>query len=463
MRSLSALLLTTLLTACGQGAKDDQRGVDSVPSESSADTEATEPPTDDDTEDNTASDSAVEPTDTTIDTAIDTDSAAPFEPGAAPTAPLLPEAGELYIEQVRLPFLPGLDLGEAAIVIGPDGTTVLLDIGNTSHDDNLRDALSPLSPDLSVDWVVLTHHHQDHMGSLEDLLLTASQTVTVTQGIVHRGFVELGGGMSTDDYERFCDAVRGPLAAVDVPLCESAAPAPCDEDATDYPAIACDGLRLGELGSSDDDGADVDTFIDLGDGARLTLIAASGWASGDDGLVPLAPGANEHGDVENALSLVGVITYGDFVYTFGGDLNGPGGADGPDMEGHVVATSGARVLGSLGADVVHAHHHARETSNGPAFVDWAAPDDGLTRSVIAGINEGYIGSPQGAVLDAFLLDDRLAGGRFWITESASGALPDDVVNADGDIIIRTVQSGRGYWIQARESLEAQSIEAVRAR
>src|SRR5690349_7786688 len=50
-------------------------------------------------------------------------------PPAPPTAPLRPTAGELFYVQLGL---GGLSTGEAALIVGPDGTRVLVDVGNDS-------------------------------------------------------------------------------------------------------------------------------------------------------------------------------------------------------------------------------------------------------------------------------------------------------------------------------------------
>ena len=50
---------------------------------------------------------------------------------------MIPE-GELIIEQI---YLPGAVSGESALIIGPDGTSVLIDVGNDSHQAEVREAV----------------------------------------------------------------------------------------------------------------------------------------------------------------------------------------------------------------------------------------------------------------------------------------------------------------------------------
>ena len=78
---------------------------------------------------------------------------------AAPTA--LP-APALLIERIQL---GSRSLGESTLVVGPDGTTVLIDVGNDAHDDEVTEALAGRIPDVTV----ITHLDADHVGGLSDL------------------------------------------------------------------------------------------------------------------------------------------------------------------------------------------------------------------------------------------------------------------------------------------------------
>ena len=73
--------------------------------------------------------------------------------------------GQLLIEQLDL---PASSTGEAALVIAPDGQSLLVDVGNDSHSDEVAAALHRHGV-AAVDHVVLTHDDQDHVGGIEDL------------------------------------------------------------------------------------------------------------------------------------------------------------------------------------------------------------------------------------------------------------------------------------------------------
>lgn len=397
---------------------------------------------------------------------------AAFDAGDEPTEIIRPEPGALTIIQVRLPGV--LQLGEAAVLVGPDGTVVLMDVGNSSHADDVAELVEDLNTRWittargfpadrgarEVDWVVITHIHGDHVGAFESLI--EDEGLEITQGVVHRGFVDLGGGMNDNDYEELCGLMRGSLSTLDVPLCTSAETPPCDPGDLEgvYAAVACDGLFAGDLGDPLD--AEAPAFIALGEGARMTFVAADGHASNGVGTEALTF-AHDDNNEENARSLAAVISHGDFRYHWGGDMTGSGEETEPDVESHLVRVAGETFYGALGMDVTHAHHHVRRTSSNATFVDAMAPSDGLSRNVIGGINGGHVGSPHGDVLMRWGDGGRLGEGRIWVTMTATAG--DDhavLVDADADVTLQTLGGGSHYRIQAsRATPLSLTFESVR--
>lgn len=400
-----------------------------------------------------------------------------FDPGPEPTVPITPVVGEVTIIQLDVTStIPAL--GEAAIIVGPDGTVVLLDIGNASHDDDVRAALTDLNTNhltpangftartpLQVEWIVITHMHGDHVGGFDDLLVDTAEPAQVTRGIVHRGFVDIGPALNDGDYEVMCAAMRGTYAGVDYPLCESAVAPSCTfGDLSDvHAANGCPGLHVGDLDDPGDDGAGAPTYIDLGDGARLTIVAANAHVS--NGTTAVAAPAFGHTDSneENARSLAGIISHGDFRYHFGGDMTGAGTATEPDIESHLVATAGPTFYGALGVDVAHLHHHVRNTSSNATLVGALAPNDGLSRNAIGGISEAHFNSPHAETLQAWGDANRLGEGRIWITRGATGGdTHPALVVANGHVILQTIQLGLGYRVQAAgAALFSLPFESVR--
>ncbi|MEQ8277563.1 MAG: MBL fold metallo-hydrolase [Deltaproteobacteria bacterium] len=385
--------------------------------------------------------------------------------GPEPTERLDPVPGELTIVQLDLPAGVTVRLGEAAVLVGPAGSIALLDVGNSNHDDDVRAVVRDLNTRLltpargfaardalQIEWMILTHVHGDHVGAFADLM-SGADALEVRNGIVHRGFVDVGDAMNTNDYDDLCDRLTTDLAPLDRPLCVAATPAPCPYDAASgpHPAVGCPGLFAGDLATTDDDGDGLPAFIDL-DGARITFAVVDGHTS--DGATIQAVPAFGHDDSneENARSLGGLVAYGAFRYWFGGDLTGSGDAGEPDVESAVASRALPAFAGALGVDIVHAHHHARRTSSNAAFIDASAPNDGLSRNVVAGINAAHLGSPHDDVVEHWTDASRLGQGRFWVTTSAAGGATEAshpaLVVADGDVLVQTLGQGLGYRVQA---------------
>jgi len=398
----------------------------------------------------------------------------PFDPGPEPDAPLEPLPGELTMYQLKLTGF--LRLGEAAVIVGPDGSLTLLDLGGRSHAGVVREFVRDLNtraltPDrgysrvrgpLEVDWIIITHWHADHSGAYRELM-SGPDALDVTQGVVHRGFTDLGSGITESNFEAACESLRGRHAGLGLPACSSEEQAPCDVDSARerFPAVRCDGLFLGDALSPSDDDQGAPTYLPIGGDARITLMGASNHASDGRRAVPgPTVGYDDNGN-ENARSLLGVVTHGPFHYHFGGDLTGRGDAADPDVESHVAEVATPVFYGPLGVDVTHVHHHARRDSSNAAFVDAVAPIDGLSRNAVAGISEGHVGSPHSQVLSRWLDDDRLADGRFWATQT-EGADHPAFIAADGLVVLQTRQGGRGYWLQAAgTTFESRPYQSVR--
>lgn len=381
----------------------------------------------------------------------------PFDAGSRPGGPV---PGELTYWQLELPpgVIPFPRSGEAAVLVGADGTLVVIDVGNSNHDDEVRAAVRELNTQwltaargyrarapLEVDWVILTHFHADHVGAFERLT-SGAEPLTITGGVVHRGFVDVGPAVNEADFQQVCARLRGALAAKNVALCTGAPESACTVS-TRAPASGCPGLTLGDLSRPDDDALGLGSFIPLGAGARLELLGAGGFALEGD-VVAAAPsfGVTDVNE-ENARSVVGLVRHGAFRLLFAGDLSGSGAAGEPDVESFVARRQAAS-LGALGVDVAHANHHARKTSSNATWVQAAAPVDGRGRNVIAGINTAYVNSPHQETLDAWLSGGRLGGGRFVVTKRAPAAGTSPLlVDVNGRVTVQTVQQGDGYWLE----------------
>lgn len=384
------------------------------------------------------------------DPAPDLDPLPCLEPPAAPTERLWPTPGELYYLQQGL---GGFSLGEAAIVIGPEGHILLIDVGNDSHDDDVLETLDalidrmnqtpgfPTRPPRTVDAIVLTHFHADHTDGIEDLLGKVRAT-----RVVHRGFVDLTEAANRNTAQKLCGSLHE-TATMGVELCASAAPGCVDGVVGDarYPSLACDGLWREQRPD----------MSWLGDTASMTLLAANATINGRSFEQDVEPLSTTESNAENARSVVGVLAHGDVRLLFNGDLTG-GGKGTADVESfllqHVRQVSD---LDGRGVDVLHLGHHGRETSSSKPWLDALLPNDGCDRNAVMGISTAHLGSPEAPVLERLFEGERLRRGFGWSTLGHGDTTPGHRTAEGGSVILRTTNGGTGYVLQTIDDRGAQ--------
>lgn len=370
----------------------------------------------------------------------------------------------LFIEQIRLDGF----MGESALVIGPDGTSVLIDTGNDSHDGQVLAAIERQLGQRRVDWIVLTHYHADHIGGIEDLL-GANPPLQVTRGIVTRGLVDVGDTVGEGDFQEACRVLVDPPGDIGhVALCDGPALAPCDgsEVGLPWPAAACDGLLLGDLTDPADDADGRLSFLPLGDVARMVffhadghLATAAGVVSAEDAGVSIGHGATAP---ENDRSLGAVITWGAFQHSFHGDLQTDVDSFFADHGGEVVeAPGGTALVGPRGVDTTHLSHHCLNSATSQAWADWLLPADGGARNAVVGTNTGYIFSPSSQVMAR--VADGLGDGFIWST--LVGMWPGSNAKlrvAEGSVVIEVTQAGARYQVYALTDAGAEQVESYTA-
>ncbi|MBI3358066.1 MAG: MBL fold metallo-hydrolase [Nitrospirae bacterium] len=225
--------------------------------------------------------------------------------------------------------------GDATLIIGPDGTTLLVDGGDTGKGKkDVVDYLKGLGIEKSIDHMVNTHRHADHLGGLDEV---------INAGFDVRKGIWANGSDSVDT-----DANRDFLAA-----------------AMSTTAGSVKTISPGQI-------------IGLGGGAKATVVAASGNILGTTTPFTLTD------EDENDKSVALLIQYGRFDYIMSGDLGG--GADDTvctgrttkqkNMESILVKalTEGVKpLLTSTGVDAMMVPHHGSESSTNQDYMNGMSP------------------------------------------------------------------------------------------
>lgn len=304
--------------------------------------------------------------------------------------------------------------GSSVLVVGPDGTTVLLDAGDPGKGiGEIVPYLASLElmPADGLDHTLVGHLDVDHVGGLAEILAAGYD--------VREANWFNGSSKTNATIENYRAAAS---------LTTAGAP---------------QAIPLGHT-------------IALGGGAVLTVVAVAGEVLGGAS-VPQAA-ANE-----NDLSVAVLVEHGGFDYLWAGDLGG-GDADGActgrstgqaDVEtplARALAPGGAaHRLSPQGVDVLHVNHHGSESSTNSEWMSLLRPEVAVI-SVGAG-QGGNFHHPRRDVVEGVLLAGAPcvtapAAGLVLQTEegSPSGANTSFAGHAVGDVRITT--DGATYRIEA---------------
>ena len=243
--------------------------------------------------------------------------------------PLTVAAQQLEIHYINVSW------GGAVLVKGPNGTTVLMEAGNTGKGTAyVVPYLQSIGilPANGLDYTIAGHQHCDHIGGLDE--------------VVQAGYnVHVKNYYNGSSYASSCVDGWNAAAATTIAGAPVAAP--------------------------------VGTQILLGNGAKLTIIARNGSIIG---------GGSVSVSDENDRSIAVLIQYGGFDYIWASDLGG-GNIDEActgrftssqrDVETSVIqaiSLGGASpMISSGGIDVLHCNHHGSESSTNKNWMNLSQP------------------------------------------------------------------------------------------
>jgi beta-lactamase superfamily II metal-dependent hydrolase len=270
-------------------------------------------------------------------------------------------AWSLAAQQLEIHYI-NVGWGGAVFLKGPDGTTVLMEAGDTGKGTSrvvpyLQQ--TGIFPAQGLDYTIASHQHCDHIGGLPEVI-AAGYNVRVKN--------YYNGSTNSNN----CVTAWNTAAATTT---------------AGSPTIAPVGGQIA-----------------LGDGAKLTFIARNGSIIGG-GTVSVSD--------ENDRSIAVLVQYGGFDYLWAGDLGG-GSSDGActgrstsqkDVETAVIqaiSPGGAfPMISAGGIDLLHVNHHGSESSTNHTYMNLARPE-----VAVIGVGAGQSSSfqlPRVAVVEHVLL------------------------------------------------------------
>ncbi len=364
--------------------------------------------------------------------------------------------------------------GDATLVIGPDGTTILIDAGANGYftpdgGKIVFEYLDGLGVD-QLDYVVATHRDADHIGGFAfSQYATSRHSVLLAEW--EGGVIKSWPGLSGVD-----DDGNGLTDFSGDDGCSSPAKTPdsaeIGQGGTDpyFPAVAFDngeesfdsycstsktfrryiqtveagGIRV-KLDSYEALMEQYNNPLNLGDGATATVVCSSGWVAENPEQVE---GAASSGSV-NGRSIGIYIQYKGFDYLAAGDLTGN---ESPHMEQalrDLLLTINDTPAGDP-VDVLKISHHGSNSSSEQSYLNDLKPE---TAIISVGDDNSY-GHPDQEVIDrlhnlypaplqhVYLTEEGAAGNDYY-------GLPHDflyeavVVSTDG--YTYSISNSDGAW------------------
>jgi beta-lactamase superfamily II metal-dependent hydrolase len=340
--------------------------------------------------------------------------------------------------------------GNAAFIVMPDGTTMLIDAG--ANNPNNERHVKPRPNDLmrpgqwiskyiqtflpddknnTVDYCLLTHFHKDHIGGV---LKEESSKGYFLTGI-------------TDVAE---DIHFSKIVDRDFPNYTFQRPAPSEKFFYNY---------INFIKYQEKMNPDIMSKFDVGNDKQFSLkysplkysnfIIQNVYANGllwdgenNHGIINLFPDNNEDRPGENALSCVIVLKYGDFKYYTGGDVSGYPKPGNPQW--HDIETPMSKIIGPV--DICVLNHHGYNDATNDTFIKTLSP-----RVFIIQASDAL--HPNHSTLYRMLSKrlykqdrDIFATNLHPAAKIVIGTIADNMKSHQGHILVRVSPGGKEYMI-----------------
>ncbi|MDF0714541.1 MBL fold metallo-hydrolase [Muricauda sp. 334s03] len=357
--------------------------------------------------------------------------------------------------------------GDAAFMVFPDGTTLLVDAGDmsethqrTTSSRNAKlvpnrsktapewivdyiDQFLPRKQERKLDYALITHYHDDHFGEVDSLRKIAPAGYQLTgimevgtlipiKKLIDRGFdfpINLKDG-KVQSQERFSKDAYGMIPTLKEYwkfIDHQSEKVGLKNEALQVGSNRQIGLQQHPTGYP---------------GFSIQNIASNGniWTGYDDTFYALFEDGEYHG--ENPLSNVIRIDYGKFNYYTGGDIsgiNGFGQTNLNDVESHVAPVIGA-------VDVATLNHHGNRDSQNPYYVrtirprvwiqqNWTADHPG--EEVLRRMTSKKLYPGDRDIFSTIMLQG---------TKDVIGGRLDQYKSQEGHIVVRVYDNGNSYDI-----------------
>ena len=274
-----------------------------------------------------------------------------------------------------------VNIGDATLIISPDGHGVLIDAGNRGRGNNpINEFLTRATTDnrlVSLDHVIVTHYDSDHLGGMDEVINGGFEPAI---SILDRGNTNL----RRFDPNKNCTNLDMPANATLLPW-GTAPVAHCP------PMVTCQMVEYFKAAEETGKRQEIEPgdVITLDHGIELVTLVAN--AKDIDNQTEDVFFTGRRDDcAENDLSVGILLKYGDFRYLIAGDLTG-------DVAENVANVEQLIEDDAQDVDVYHVNHHGAQTSSESHFM-------GVIKPTVAIVSNGSLhGHPRRTVIEDRIL------------------------------------------------------------
>ncbi|RJS47354.1 lamin tail domain-containing protein [Nocardioides cavernaquae] len=369
-----------------------------------------------------------------------------------------------------------VEQGDSQFIVGPTGKTMLLDLGETSWNTSgtntkayavaqrLKAICGTGSNPVALDYVMVSHHHLDHIGyahvpedgasSIGNGLYQLLTPTSIPNGL---GFtvgslIDRDGGTWVDDNSNNqCEVGTATSPAPEVDWHNAGTTSQTGRRFICWlygPAGQADRAHIqGKVTTLTNAGGW--PSIDLGTGVGVTVVNANGKDTLQaDGVTPVS--GDHTGDSvppsENDYSTAVKFTYGAWKYATAGDSDGEYSTSGNGYTYNDIEAGLVSKFGSQNYDTLRANHHGSGHSSSNAYVNAMDPE---TAFISCGSNS--YGHPANRAVDAYQAigsDVFLANNPCDTTDTTGNPIDyTGTLNSNGDVHLYTTNAGANYAVE----------------
>lgn len=314
------------------------------------------------------------------------------------TKPPPASGGELQVHVLDV----GPINGDSILIISPTGTTVLLDAGDTGKGKVVLDALQRYKVQ-QIDYFIATHPHPDHLGGADEVIKGTKVLNVIDNGLDPT----LPGSLTSQAKPTPTPVSKQQQGRKKI----DRRPASVKFFDEYKEAVAQSGARYEK--------SDVGKTLDLGGGARLTLLAPTMPLLTKE---QLKGGGNE----PNANSIVARLDYGSFSLLLPGDAE--------EQTEHRLLTKDL----NLSADILKVSHHGSKYASAEDYLERVKPKVAI---ISCGEWNRY-GHPAQVVLDRL----KAADIKVYRTD-LQGEITITTRGRENDFVVKTAKEAKSdLWI-----------------